>query len=69
MEKCLYCKGDTEGFVNQLPKIGKSHGNAVICWSIWGSKLLISLPFRKKLEYQIHYCPMCGQRLNNPRKL
>lgn len=69
MANCLYCKGDADGFVKYLPKIGRGNGNAVVHRSLWGSKLLVSLPFGKKLEYEIHYCPMCGEKLNNPRKL
>lgn len=64
MANCLYCNGDTEGFVSQLPKIGKCNGQAAVIKSHWGSKLIISLPFGKRCEYQIEYCPMCGQKLN-----
>ena len=69
MSNCEYCCGDQDGWVSNLQKIGKGNGNATVIKSIWGSKLLVSLPFGKKLEYQIHYCPMCGEKLNNPRKL
>ena len=69
MAYCLYCSGDTEGFVCNIPKIGKGNGNAIVDKSPWGSKLIVSLPFGKKLEYEIAYCPMCGEKLNNYKKL
>jgi hypothetical protein len=63
MGKCLYCDGDSEGFVCYLPKAKEFKGNAMICESKWGSKLIISLPFGKECEYSIEYCPMCGKKL------
>ena len=66
---CLYCNGDTEGFASHLPKFGKGNGNAYVIKSVYGSKLIVSLPYGKKLNYQIQYCPMCGEKLNNYRKL
>lgn len=69
MERCPYCRGDNEGFVLYLPKLKECKGNAVVCKSRWGSKLIVSLPFGKKCEYEIQYCPMCGEKLNNWKKL
>ena len=69
MANCEYCCGDQDGWVLDLPKIRKCNGNATVIKSAWGSKLLISLPFKTKCEYEIKYCPMCGEKLNNFRKL
>ena len=65
MGNCEYCCGDPDGWVSYLPKIGKCNGNATVIKSRRGSKLIVSLPFGKKLEYEIKYCPMCGEKLNN----
>lgn len=63
---CDYCQGDHDGFVTKLPqKSGK--GPAHIFDSFWGATLEISLPYKKKNQYEINYCPMCGRKLNGKK--
>ena len=60
---CDYCQGNRDGYISFLPKNEKYDGNAIVHDGFFGSYILISLPFKKKLKYDIKFCPMCGRKL------
>ena len=66
---CKYCEGDIDGWFSNLPKKEPCKGSAVVCESREDACLVISLPYQNRLSYSINYCPMCGRKLAERKKV
>lgn len=62
---CIYCDGDSEGYVRFLPKVNKGFNAFISKGSMGTVKLIVTGSNKKQGVFDIEFCPMCGKKLYN----